>query len=668
MHDEFLYRALFEQTNDAVFILNLDGRHTAVNSRATELLGYSSDTLLGMLHRDLVVETDADKVDQVLQALLNGEVIDPFERTYQRKDSTTFPAEVNVQLVYDDNRNPIHIQSVVRDITERKGIEEQLNYRALILQNVSDVVIATDTHSVIRSWNDAARKVYGWTAEEVIGRSLSDVIPTVTGDSEGHDGGHLIKEQYLHRGYWRSEVVQRRKDGRLLYVLSSVSVLRNSAGEPMGIVTVNHDITKRKQAELSAQRQTENLAALRQVDAEIGSTLDLDQTLLFALNAAVSLSGADAGFVALLDPDSGEGRVSMIHTYGPYQYLAESRKVLHIYGIAGRVLRQRKAEMIADVSTDPDYQGDLKETRALMAFPLMSRDRMIGIINIESFKDEHFTPDVFDFVGLLISRLAAAIDNARLYQLSQGQLGELQQVYEKVSNLEQLKTDMIRIASHDLRNPVGLLNGYLELLRGDADDRLTDQEKEFIEAMARALRRMQIIIDDILSLERIQQMAENQINEPVDMFMLVDRAAANHMAEAERKSLVVQTVIEPPDAPYVVLGDPTQLYEAVSNLISNAIKYTPDSGRIDIALSALPETIRLEVHDNGYGIPVNMQAKLFTPFFRAKTEETEEIEGVGLGLHLVSNIVRRHDGEMIFTSTYGEGSTFGFELPPAPLN
>jgi two-component system phosphate regulon sensor histidine kinase PhoR len=117
----------------------------------------------------------------------------------------------------------------------------------------------------------------------------------------------------------------------------------------------------------------------------------------------------------------------------------------------------------------------------------------------------------------------------------------------------------------------------------------------------------------------------------------------------------------------MVEGDKTQLYEAITNLISNAIKYTPSEGTITVSLSCEDEKISFRVQDTGYGIPADRQERLFEPFYRARVEGTESTEGTGLGLHLVKNVVERHGGTMMFKSEFQKGSLFGFTLPSAAL-
>ncbi|MEQ8672638.1 MAG: PAS domain S-box protein [Aggregatilineales bacterium] len=656
MHEEDLYRALFEQTNDAVFILNLEGRYLTVNRRAQELFGYDQDAFATMAYVDVVADSQSANADAVIKQLLAGEIVPVYERVFQRSDGSTFVGEVNSQLVIDNAGDPLHIQSVVRDITERKTIEDDLYYHAHLLENVSDAIISTDMLGRIRTWNRAAEKLYGWDENEVFGKDIDEVLETRLG-GVGHQE-QIVKEQYFMRGHWSNEVVQSRRNGDVIFVLSSVSLLREAHSRPVGMVIVNHDITARKHAEYAVQDRADQMTALRQIDAEISSTLELDQVLLFSINASVSLCAADNGFIVLLDGNE----VKRVHGYGKYKSLEKRDTPLTLYGISRRIMRRVRPELVQNVDLDPDYSADIAETKSLMAFPLVSRDRVIGVMVLESSRRGIFTQEVFEFINLLVNRLAAAIDNAWLYGISQQQLEELKNLYAQVSKLEQLKTDMIRIASHDLRNPVGLINGYIELLRMDVLDRLTEAEIDYIDSIARSVYRMQGIIDDILSLERIQQVAQDKISDPIDLVAMVNKAVHSHQPEAEAKSQYIGTHF-PEQGEAIVNGDPAQLYEALSNLISNAIKYTPEQGEIVVSVFIDKVSIRVEVADNGYGIPEDQQDRLFEPFYRPQVAETSEITGTGLGLHLVKNIIERLDGELLFSSEYGRGSVFGFRLP-----
>lgn len=176
---------------------------------------------------------------------------------------------------------------------------------------------------------------------------------------------------------------------------------------------------------------------------------------------------------------------------------------------------------------------------------------------------------------------------------------------------------------------------------------------------------MDAILHDILSLERIEQRAVGGFMTRLSLKFLVEEAVkefAQPMAEAQQK---LDLQIGDVDTA-MVYGDESQLYEAMSNLISNAVKYTPKNGEIRVCLRVDETHLIFEVEDNGYGIPDDRQERLFEPFYRAKAKGTEAIEGTGLGLHLVRNIVERHRGEIIFHSEFRQGSLFGFRLPLNP--
>jgi signal transduction histidine kinase len=171
---------------------------------------------------------------------------------------------------------------------------------------------------------------------------------------------------------------------------------------------------------------------------------------------------------------------------------------------------------------------------------------------------------------------------------------------------------------------------------------------------------MKKIIRDILSLQRIEELAQGNINEAIDLNGLARQVYESQRYPAAHKGQILR--FESPDYQMVIRGDSAQLREAMTNLISNAIKYTPDGGEITIYLWEENDMFYFDVVDNGYGIPEDQQDRLFQPFFRAKSQETQPIEGTGLGLHLVQNIIQRHKGRMRFQSVYGQGSTFGFEF------
>lgn len=228
-----------------------------------------------------------------------------------------------------------------------------------------------------------------------------------------------------------------------------------------------------------------------------------------------------------------------------------------------------------------------------------------------------------------------------------------------LKDLNRLKTHMIQMASHDLRNPLGVLIGYLDLLRTDIEAGLP-ADLSFIENMYQVITRMETLIATLLDSQR----SDNELSMklvPIDPYELLEEVFTNTLTLAAQHNHQVIRDVQSNLRP--LRGDFIQLREAMDNLVNNAVKYTPDGGKIKIKAYTEDERFYFSVEDNGYGIPTDQQVNIFKPYFRAKQAQTEHIEGTGVGLSLVKEVVERHGGNLWFSSDEGDGSTFGFWLP-----
>ena len=248
----------------------------------------------------------------------------------------------------------------------------------------------------------------------------------------------------------------------------------------------------------------------------------------------------------------------------------------------------------------------------------------------------------------------------------QDEVGELARSFgvmtQGLKELERLKDEFVFIAAHELRTPVTAIRGYAEML-GDASKELPEQAKEFVMRLQQSGGRLAMLVNDLLEVARSQAGRLKVQTSPQDLVAIITATLAELKPLAEEKR---HTISFSPPAPLPpVLADKDKLQEVMVNLVGNAIKYTPPQGKVEVGLKVAGQSIITWVKDNGIGIGPDDQAKLFQRFFRVESDETRHIQGTGLGLFIVRQIVEHMNGKIWVESAKGQGSTFYFTLPTA---
>ncbi|HET7091515.1 MAG TPA: ATP-binding protein [Anaerolineae bacterium] len=233
-------------------------------------------------------------------------------------------------------------------------------------------------------------------------------------------------------------------------------------------------------------------------------------------------------------------------------------------------------------------------------------------------------------------------------------------VLQDISNLKELdriKSDFISIVSHDLRTPLTTIRGYVELLPRVGP--LNDMQQQFVERIERSMVNIVDLIADLLDVSRIEAGLDKEM-EPTDLAKAVREVSASLRSAAEAKRQVLSVDVSPLPK---ILGNGRRLEQVVANLVGNAIKYTPEGGRIDVSLQEDGEFVVLRVRDTGIGITPEDQSRIFDKFYRVETDATLAIAGTGLGLSIVKSIVEKHKGRVWVDSEPGVGSVFTVVLP-----
>ena len=223
---------------------------------------------------------------------------------------------------------------------------------------------------------------------------------------------------------------------------------------------------------------------------------------------------------------------------------------------------------------------------------------------------------------------------------------------------DQLKSELVATVSHDLRQPLMVMNGYVDLML--LHKTLDERGERYVKMLVRSIQNMRRLIEDLLDLAKIESGMQLQI-EPINIHTVIEECVENARPVAESKSMTVTSEIA--DGLPAIAGDSRRLVQIFSNLINNAIKYTPPEGSVKVWAEQRDETLRVGVQDNGVGISPQDQARIFDRFFRVRNAENESIEGTGLGLAIVKRLIDGHKGQIGLESRLGQGSTFFVTLP-----
>ncbi|MCI0620006.1 PAS domain-containing sensor histidine kinase [Candidatus Wolfebacteria bacterium] len=227
--------------------------------------------------------------------------------------------------------------------------------------------------------------------------------------------------------------------------------------------------------------------------------------------------------------------------------------------------------------------------------------------------------------------------------------------------IDRAKTEFVSIASHQLKTPLSTTNWYVELLRNSATGTLNEKQRDYIEKINVWNHRMVELVEMLLNVSRIEMGTLQAVRESVVPNALI-RSVLDELAPQTTEKKIVVTY-DPATAVEAFQSDPRLLRIAIQNLVSNAVKYTPKGGSVQITVDSSGDTIQVIVADSGYGIPPEAQDKIFTKMFRADNARKIDTKGTGLGLYLSKSFIEALGGTMSFTSVLGEGSVFTITLP-----
>ncbi len=405
------------------------------------------------------------------------------------------------------------------------------------------------------------------------------------------------------------------------------------------------------QTDQALAARVEELSMMQRIDRELNATLDYDRVMSLTLDWAMRMTEADMGLVAVLvETEEGERGLQLLANKGyPEQFISAYEDELWPldYGIIGRAMRNGEPELVLDVEEDPDYQATMPGLVAQLTAPIWCEDQIVGSIALESFQPGRLDEEALAFVTRLADHAAISITNARLF--------------EQVRRANEAKTEFVSFVSHELKQPMTSMRGYTDLLSKGVAGELNEDQRSFLNTIRSNVERMDTLVSSLLDISRIESGRIRIELGDVSVAAIIEEALHTIRAqiEAKRQSLTVDIA---PDLP-LVRGDRSRLVQVMTNLLSNAHKYTPEGGRIDVAAQQENGFVACSVVDTGVGMSPVDQERLFTKYFRSEDYAVQSEPGTGLGLVITKSLVELQGGEIWVESKKGAGSTFTFTVP-----
>jgi len=520
-----------------------------------------------------------------------------------RADGQEFPIEAAISQVEVAGEKVYTV--ILRDITERKRADEAAALLAAIVESSSDAIVGKDLHSNVTSWNAGAERMFGYSASEMIGRSITVLIPP---DRQGDEEKILAR---IRRGerIEHFETVRVRKDGALIDVSVTVSPIKGSNGEVVGASKVARDITERKRAQEAIRKSEERYRTLFE-NAPDGIVI---------ADRGSHFIDANPSMCRML----GYTREELVGRHGS-NFVTE-REIQHI----GRVL-----DPIKGISREWQFR------------------RKDGSI----FEAETITTLMPDG-----NRLAMIRDITER-KLADAALRETEKERQLAAEANRLKSEFLANMSHELRTPLNCIIGFTEFLVDEKAGSLNAKQKEYLTDVHNSSRHLLQLINDVLDLAKVEAGKLDLNPETFSLSKAVEEVCAVVKGIAQKKSVIVKWSVAPELADITL--DQQKFKQICYNLLANAVKFTDPGGSVTInALAREGQRFEVRVADTGIGIKKEDMHRLFREFEQLETGSARRFEGTGLGLALTKKLVEFHGGSIAVESEHGKGSTFSVTLP-----
>lgn len=414
-----------------------------------------------------------------------------------------------------------------------------------------------------------------------------------------------------------------------------------------------------------AESLREETAAFAELDRVAASTLGAAQLFNRLAGAVARLVALDRIELIRVDPKDSTYSELYVASQGTGRWERGRRR--HLAGsiveralrLPGGIIESREIAPPPPAAEGGSNQEERQFDSAL-AVSIPSQDAASMVLLLSSQRPVPYTENDLEIANRIANSIAPTIQNAMLLEELEARIADRTAELEEAN---QAKGRLLSVVSHELRTPLASMIGFAELLSMNRTGNLTKDQIESLRVIGRNGQNLNLLINDLLDMSRIESGSLRLTKSEFDVAPLIRdiEQSFSVILAPKRQSLLVKA----PTRPIKILADRDRIYQVVSNLVSNASKYSPEGSSIGLRVRGNGDRVRVEVEDRGIGISQEDQLKLFEPFFRANNEATQAVHGTGLGLVISRSIVQMHGGQLTYVSAPGKGSTFTVELPSA---
>ena len=442
------------------------------------------------------------------------------------------------------------------------------------------------------------------------------------------------------------EVINRR-DG-LPFVADDQNILTAFAGQA-AVAMENARLLAQTDQELEAR--VEELQVMGRIVREMNASLDVERAMRITLEWAIRQSAAEAGLIGVLEDE----HLRLMAHQGYEDVFADQKDVqlsLEFPSIRGAI-ESGQSNQVSLIATGE--KGILPSAHTQIIVPIRREVQVIGLIILESTSDSQGN---LAFLNRLSDNAAIAISNAQLFA--------------EVERANLAKSEFVSFVAHELKNPMTSIKGYSELLAAGSVGQINEMQANFLHTIRANVQRMSALVSDLNDNAKIEAGQLRLEYKPVNVEDIVDEVVRSTKRQIEEKKQAVDLHLDQklPN----IWADHTRVAQVLTNLVSNAHKYTPEGGQVVVGAEATfnqwdpggaKEVVHLWVKDDGIGISIEDQAKIFQKFFRSEDSKAREAPGTGLGLNITKSLVEMQGGRIWFDSEFRKGTTFHFTVPVA---